>query len=386
MTNPLQKRFFKSNDLYELFTLDEVESKDRTETSMIFAGTGSEIKFRKKPGKTEKSGRNATAKLKASLSKEGSTIKTSEIVEQTMGSNKPSNFKNRLNTCTSGKLTKDFHIKKQLTPKKKVVKKKKKEKVVKIDGEIVDSVQKSEVYRNENNTAEEGDSKTDEKDVLLTLFRTSGIHTALKHDRIEHSDRPDYMIIEKEAERVATQAVNALRKSRESCKENGYTVPTWTGGSTNNEDTINKQQIGIKQGATRKKRFGVKIETSSPPKKLLKKEDESGPSKSTIDVSSKALLERMKNRNLVESNIVLKTISTKTETSGSKTDSLLRDIHNYLLQQADKRARTDDITQFFQARIEKNDNILFKEYLKQLSIFERDNNGIGFWKLKQEFL
>ena len=383
MTNPLQKRFFKSNDLYELFTLDEVESKDRTETSMIFAGTGSEIKFRKKSGKTDKSGQNATAKLKASSSKEGSAIKTSEVVEHTMSSNRQISFKNSLNTCMSGKLTKDLHLK-QSNPKKKLVKKKKKKKV-KIDGEIVDSVQKSEIYRNENNTAEEDDSKTDEKDVLLTLFRTSGIHTALKHDRIEQSDRPDYMIIEKEAERVATQAANALRKSRDSCKDNGYTVPTWTGGSTNNEDTNSKQQIGIKQGTTRKKRFGVKIETSSPPKKLLKKEDGSGPSKSTIDVSSKALLERMKNRNLVESNIVLKTINTKTETNGSETDSLLRDIHNYLLQQADKRARTDDITQFFKARIEKNDNILFKEYLKQLSNFERDNNGTGFWKLKQEF-
>ena len=383
MTNPLQKRFFKSNDLYELFTLDEVESKDRTETSMIFAGTGSEIKFRKKSGKTDKSGQNATAKLKASSSKEGSAIKTSEVVEHTMSSNRQISFKNSLNTYMSGKLTKDLHLK-QSNPKKKLVKKKKKKKV-KIDGEIVDSVQKSEIYRNENNTAEEDDSKTDEKDVLLTLFRTSGIHTALKHDRIEQSDRPDYMIIEKEAERVATQAANALRKSRDSCKDNGYTVPTWTGGSTNNEDTNSKQQIGIKQGTTRKKRFGVKIETSSPPKKLLKKEDGSGPSKSTIDVSSKALLERMKNRNLVESNIVLKTINTKTETNGSETDSLLRDIHNYLLQQADKRARTDDITQFFKARIEKNDNILFKEYLKQLSNFERDNNGTGFWKLKQEF-
>ena len=300
-----------------------------------------------------------------------------------MSSNRQISFKNSLNTCMSGKLTKDLHLK-QSNPKKKLVKKKKKKKV-KIDGEIVDSVQKSEIYRNENNTAEEDDSKTDEKDVLLTLFRTSGIHTALKHDRIEQSDRPDYMIIEKEAERVATQAANALRKSRDSCKDNGYTVPTWTGGSTNNEDTNSKQQIGIKQGTTRKKRFGVKIETSSPPKKLLKKEDGSGPSKSTIDVSSKALLERMKNRNLVESNIVLKTINTKTETNGSETDSLLRDIHNYLLQQADKRARTDDITQFFKARIEKNDNILFKEYLKQLSNFERDNNGTGFWKLKQEF-
>ena len=46
MKDPTQKRFFKSNDLYDLFTLNEGTS-DKTETSAIFAGTNSEVDVNK---------------------------------------------------------------------------------------------------------------------------------------------------------------------------------------------------------------------------------------------------------------------------------------------------------------------------------------------------
>ena len=46
LKDPKQRRFFKSNDLYELFTLSEATEEDNTETSAIFAGTGANIKVR----------------------------------------------------------------------------------------------------------------------------------------------------------------------------------------------------------------------------------------------------------------------------------------------------------------------------------------------------
>jgi DNA excision repair protein ERCC-6 len=42
LKNPKQRRFFKSNDLFELFTLNEGK-ENSTETAAIFAGTGSEV-------------------------------------------------------------------------------------------------------------------------------------------------------------------------------------------------------------------------------------------------------------------------------------------------------------------------------------------------------
>jgi len=43
LKDPRQRRFFKSNDLLELFTLKEVDTEGSTETSAIFAGTGSQV-------------------------------------------------------------------------------------------------------------------------------------------------------------------------------------------------------------------------------------------------------------------------------------------------------------------------------------------------------
>ena len=43
LRDPRQRRFFKSNDLYELFTLGSSNGPHTTETGAIFAGTGSEV-------------------------------------------------------------------------------------------------------------------------------------------------------------------------------------------------------------------------------------------------------------------------------------------------------------------------------------------------------
>ena len=60
MKNPAQRRFFKSNDLYELFTLGDEGPRNNTETSAIFAGTGSEIKLG--PKKSTNDGQSSRGK------------------------------------------------------------------------------------------------------------------------------------------------------------------------------------------------------------------------------------------------------------------------------------------------------------------------------------
>ena len=55
LKDPRQRRFFKSNDLYELFSLSVVDEKQTTETGAIFAGTGSEVKVSSAKPKRKKS-------------------------------------------------------------------------------------------------------------------------------------------------------------------------------------------------------------------------------------------------------------------------------------------------------------------------------------------
>lgn len=58
-----------------------------------------------------------------------------------------------------------------------------------------------------------------------------GVHSALKHDVIMESSNPDVALVESEANRVAENAVKALKKSRQRCLRAVSGVPTWTGVS-----------------------------------------------------------------------------------------------------------------------------------------------------------
>lgn len=51
----------------------------------------------------------------------------------------------------------------------------------------------------------------------------------MKHDKIMESGRPDYVLVEAEAERVAREAAAALRHSRRQCADALSGLPTWTG-------------------------------------------------------------------------------------------------------------------------------------------------------------
>ena len=66
------------------------------------------------------------------------------------------------------------------------------------------------------------------------LYLLAGIHGAMKHDKIMDCSRPDYAIVEAEAEKVAREAAAALKRSRQLCASAISGMPTWTGqhGST----------------------------------------------------------------------------------------------------------------------------------------------------------
>ena len=53
----------------------------------------------------------------------------------------------------------------------------------------------------------------------------------MKHDVIMDASKHDYMIVEAEADRVAKEAVHALKKSRSECNNALSGMPTWTGQS-----------------------------------------------------------------------------------------------------------------------------------------------------------
>lgn len=61
------------------------------------------------------------------------------------------------------------------------------------------------------------------------LFFLVGVHSVMKHDAIMDGASPDYVLVEAEANRVAQDALKALRLSRQRCQGAVSGVPTWTG-------------------------------------------------------------------------------------------------------------------------------------------------------------
>ena len=369
LANPFQRRFFKTNDLHELFTLGDVGPQQSTETGAIFAGTGSEIKIRKrKQLKSEKKKDSNNPGEQPVEKKPHLKFQNSDHTDYSRNNNNKA--ENELVNFTA-----DFENKSDVISKNvlenhdsALKKRKKKKAVVTVDGFHVNHVEKKEVFKKEKSIENTEKTATNEDDILLGLFRTSGIHSAMKHDKIEQSSTHDYLLIEKEAEKVAKKAVDALRQSRKDCRKNGLSVPTWTGSCPKN--IIKKKTLFGK-----KSNQGISTQVSAP----MDKNSVCISSNNSVDISSSTLLARMRSRSLnVET-------SESSSFSQSTEHILLKDIQTFMLQRQDNLVSTDEITAFFQTRINKGQNVLFKELLKQVCSFEKSSTGQGNWSLKQEF-
>lgn len=110
------------------------------------------------------------------------------------------------------------------TTEKNTEKNKSKHKKLKQDarceGYRISHLVKKRGYKKEDNEEKE-DNKDERKSddyVLAKLFKKSGIHSVMKHDTIMEASNPDYVLVEAEANRVAKDALKALKISRQRCR------------------------------------------------------------------------------------------------------------------------------------------------------------------------
>ncbi|XP_014252342.1 DNA excision repair protein ERCC-6-like isoform X2 [Cimex lectularius] len=252
LKDPRQRRFFKSNDLLELFTLAETVSGGTSETAAIFAGIGSEVELPKKPpGKLKDavvipqpsfsaSKIEEMKKLAQELSKK-ITISQNQAENKLDESNKedenlnkqlssscdaqaiPSTSKQMLiygpdgnlvltdiNTSQEDKKKNDTDdVKPALETESRKKKKKKYKNGGSFEGHVVPhlvkckSVKKQKIAR----------TLTQDEYVLHKLFSKSGVESAMRHDAIMEGGPSDYALVEAEADKVAQEALKKLRES-----------------------------------------------------------------------------------------------------------------------------------------------------------------------------
>ncbi|XP_049854885.1 DNA excision repair protein ERCC-6-like [Schistocerca gregaria] len=515
LQDPRQRRFFKSNDLFELFTLKETDVEGSTETSAIFAGTGSEVKVNlkkdkkilnhkmqkysdsvvpRKPGDYHKSDLsvplsqsklNYMKELAQKLSKKiGSSAgtnfggtptspsaskeqseKESQIKEASDTKNTSQRLQNNQkendNSTFSSLGEKDqdeVFISKQVEMEKTKFEKGHSSKmedscmqnqgdnintskeegtdrkiVINVDAEHSSSKIKEKAMKHKREESQkkhkhkhkhkkkhsdvfegervphlvgQGETKpstpSDEEDthaqqddyVLKQLFKKSGLQTALHHDRIMEGSEADYSLVEGEAQRVAKEAVKALKESRQQCFNAGLGMPTWTG------------QHGVIRVPGKKPclQFGKKkksAEMSSSPASTSKVGLESKPSNAFTgklksgqgNMSSGELLARIRARNrlLTPANDSQEEgqqqIVQPTTSSDDPNVELLTDIRNFIAYGAavNGRASTQEIVDRFKDRLPPGSSPLFKFLLQEISEFHRTQSGEGVWKLRAEF-
>ncbi|XP_028968473.1 DNA excision repair protein ERCC-6 [Galendromus occidentalis] len=372
LKNPKQRRFFKTNEMYELFTLSEdVHKEERTETSDIFAGTGSTVDrkrlkaLNKQKRQDEETRRQRMRELAKKLS-------------QKIGSGEKI-------------VAADFDRGHEVN-------------TVRVDGVEIEGAARKSRYKDDS-IDDQGDASRANNDYILAkLFKNSKVHSVMKHDKIMESAVPDGSLVESEANHVAQEAIKKLKEARRLCYSASDGVPNWTG----------------RHGGFRGKKkvlFGTKVLKNLPASTLpkdakkdktmtgsRKKKDASlfnyNPEKlnSQKVASSADLMKQLRTRTICDADIekisddegqgssaASGASQRKESLSISGVDRLLADIRTFIAIESDVngQATTSEIVSRFRETVSKDKATLFKSLLKKLCEFHRENQGV--WKLRPEF-
>ncbi|NXU54941.1 ERCC6 protein, partial [Turnix velox] len=112
LKDPKQRRFFKSNDLYELFTLSSPDVSQGTETSAIFAGTGSDVqvskhRYKRKFNNDSSADDHLTESSLPKYSKSSNSYSTTHMTDFPKAAEISEGIKGNLETFDQNSYTKD---------------------------------------------------------------------------------------------------------------------------------------------------------------------------------------------------------------------------------------------------------------------------------------
>ncbi|XP_071336853.1 DNA excision repair protein ERCC-6 isoform X2 [Trachinotus anak] len=471
LKDPKQRRFFKSNDIYELFTLSDPDGAQGTETSAIFAGTGCDVKAPKKPerprpshmgiqasyahkhssanqnetgansrhfstnipairdGNTSLCSNNSHCKPNVptdsqSTNQNGVDIESNILPNmQRTGQNKrdwdaakpsvktsnsPSSHQNREKEspltspqkhrekrkhCDSAELDKHKH------------KKRKRSQDARFEGHRISHLVKKKTHRKEEtDDSEAKDRKKSDDYVLEKLFKKSGIHSVMQHDTIMESSNPDYVLVEAEANRVAKDAMKALKVSRQQCRLPFNRPPPPPArkrfGQKKNSLLVAPSVQSAPTPSKCKDAAIVKKSVSKKPGSGAHFSGEVAESDSnSTPLSSSSLLAKMKARNHLSVPYSQREEAEEEEDGSgaqgrsspsappTEHDELLVDLRNFVAFQAnvDGQATTQEVLEYFKPRLTQEQAPVFRELLRSICDFHRTCGQEGIWRLKEHF-
>ncbi|KAG2719222.1 hypothetical protein I3760_03G257800 [Carya illinoinensis] len=339
LKNPQQRRFFKSRDMKDLFTLNDGGEGGSTETSNIFSQLSEDVNV----VGSQKDKQDERKPLKVSM-------RHADVVAAENG--------DKSDIATSGS--------------------KGEEKADNSDGDV-----------------------DEEANILRSLFDAHGIHSAMNHDVIMNAHDEEKTRLEEQASQVAQRAAEALRQSRMLRSRDGISVPTWTGKSGTAGapssvrqkfgSTVNSKLANSTQQSNEFSSNGISnvngIAAGASAGKALSSAELLARIRNNQERAVGAGLENQQglassSRNQARSIDVGPSRSSK-NIAGVQPEVLIRQICTFI-QQRGGSTTSASIVQHFKDRIPTEDLPLFKNLLKEIATLVKDLNE-SCWVLKPEY-
>lgn len=339
LKNPQQRRFFKSRDMKDLFTLNDGGEGGSTETSNIFSQLSEDVNV----VGSQKDKQDEHKPLKVSA-------RHADVVAPENGD----------------------------------------------QSDIATSSSKGE------EKADNSDGDVDEEaNILRNLFDAHGIHSAMNHDVIMNAHDEEKMRLEEQASQVAQRAAEALRQSRMLRSRDSISVPTWTGKSGTAGapssvrqkfgSTVNSKLANSSQQSNEFSSNGISnvngIAAGASAGKALSSAELLARIRNNQERAVGAGLENQQglassSRNQARSIDVGPSRSSK-NIAGVQPEVLIRKICTFI-QQRGGSTTSASIVQHFKDRIPTEDLPLFKNLLKEIATLVKDLNE-SCWVLKPEY-
>ena len=224
----------------------------------------------------------------------------------------------------------------------------------------------------ENDKESADDSVSKETGLLQNLFENKGIHGTMDHDAIMKASDPSMRASHiREAERVAQDAAEKLKKSSKECRQQDVYIPTWTGKS--GTSGIRSNSVDFAAGSSQ-----TNIH--------------SGPWIGQLPaVNSQALLQHLNNRH-ESTGLSCMSGCESSSSRGNESDSQLSGRAQSLAEQLceflkakGNEATSATLLHHFDGKYAQNEKALFKQVLQQVAKLHKRADGYKTWKLRSEF-
>ncbi|CAL5223760.1 g6324 [Coccomyxa viridis] len=242
--------------------------------------------------------------------------------------------------------------------------------------------------------SQEAPGDMDDAKILRDLFDGTGVMSALDHSKIEGANNPEALNIDAQAARIARKAAEALKRSRQVCQAAPVNQPTWTGrsglsGSANGAQT---QRFG----ATTNWRMAAQNSTAAEPNGSSAPSQSNESSSSAVRFGgglagtagstaprSAVLLAQMRSRQAAIH--AAASSAARNDPEVDEAAELTERIIGFLetcMGQADSQAVIEHFSQHLTAR----QAPLFRQLLQQVAKLQRNAAGSKCWTLRPDFV